>query len=114
MVPAFLRRNICSCCSAFVRGRHKYPTGSGLGLSIVRAALEQADAKLELSSPESGCGLRAEIIMKSGRIRRSEPVGAMISLGVDASSRKRLFSVLFDSGASLEQENAYRRWPVSF
>src|SRR6266567_2553693 len=30
------------------------------------------------------------------------------------SSRKRLLSVLFDSGASFEQENAYRRWPVSF
>lgn len=74
----------------FVRGRHKYPTGSGLGLSIVRAALEQADAKLELSSPESGCGLRAEIIMKSGRIRRSEPVGAMISLGVDAKQPQAL------------------------
>src|SRR6267378_4537322 len=30
------------------------------------------------------------------------------------SSRKRLLSVLLDSGASFEQENAYRRWPVSF
>jgi hypothetical protein len=29
------------------------------------------------------------------------------------SSRKRLLSVLLDSGVSFEQENAYRRWPVS-
>ncbi len=58
----------------FVRGRHKYPTGSGLGLSIVTGALEQADAKLRLSRPENGRGLRAEIIMKAGRIRRKEAV----------------------------------------
>jgi hypothetical protein len=38
----------------------------------------------------------------------------MISLGVNAKQAKRLLSVLFDSGAFFEQENAYRRWPVNF
>jgi len=53
-------------------------------------------------------------VVRQGRERGPESVGTMISLGVKPSSRKRLLSVLFDSGASFEQENAYRRWPVSF
>jgi two-component system, OmpR family, sensor histidine kinase QseC len=56
----------------FFRGRHKSATGSGLGLAIVTAALDQADAKLRFSRPETGRGLRAEIVMKASRIRRDQ------------------------------------------
>jgi hypothetical protein len=35
----------------------------------------------------------------------------MISLGINAQQPQ---AVLLDSGVSCEQENAYRRWPVSF
>jgi two-component system sensor histidine kinase QseC len=56
----------------FFRGRHKSAAGSGLGLAIVTAALDQADAKLRLCRPDTGRGLRAEIVVKASRIRRDE------------------------------------------
>ena len=56
----------------FFRGRHKSAAGSGLGLAIVTAALDQADAKLRLSKPDSGRGLRAEIVVKASRIRSEQ------------------------------------------
>jgi hypothetical protein len=37
----------------------------------------------------------------------------MISLGVNAKQPQAFVGVLFDSGASFEHENTYRRWPVS-
>ena len=39
-----------------------------------------------------------------------EAVGTMISLGVNAKRVERVD----DEETSFEQENAYRRWPVSF
>jgi len=49
-------------------------------------------------------------VVRQGREGGPESVGLVLM----PSSRKRLLSVLFDSGASFEQENAYRRLPVSF
>jgi two-component system sensor histidine kinase QseC len=53
----------------FFRGRHKSPTGSGLGLPIVAAALDRAGAELRLCRPDGGRGLRAEIVVAAGRLR---------------------------------------------
>jgi two-component system sensor histidine kinase QseC len=53
----------------FYRGRHKSPSGSGLGLVIVSAALDRAGAELRLSQPDDGCGLRAEIVVAADRVR---------------------------------------------
>jgi len=56
----------------FFRGRHKSAIGSGLGLSIVTAALERAGATLRLCTPVSGQGLRAEIVFPAKRLRQIE------------------------------------------
>lgn len=54
----------------FFRGRHKSPTGSGLGLSIVELALRANGARLNLVNRRERRGLRAEIIwpQPSGRL----------------------------------------------
>jgi two-component system sensor histidine kinase QseC len=54
----------------FYRGRYKTASGSGLGLAIVSAALDRAGARLHLCRPDDGCGLRAEIVLAAGRLRR--------------------------------------------
>lgn len=46
----------------FFRGRHKSPTGSGLGLSIVELALRANGARLNLVNRTDRTGLRAEIV----------------------------------------------------
>lgn len=46
----------------FFRGRHKSPSGSGLGLSIVELALRANGARLNLVNRTDRAGLRAEII----------------------------------------------------
>lgn len=46
----------------FFRGRHKSPTGSGLGLSIVELALRTKGAQLNLVNRTDRSGLRAEIV----------------------------------------------------
>jgi two-component system sensor histidine kinase QseC len=53
----------------FFRGRYKSASGSGLGLAIVSAALDRAGAELRLGRPDSGCGLRAEIVLPADRLR---------------------------------------------
>jgi hypothetical protein len=54
------------------------------------------------------------LVVRQGREGGPESVGTRSVLVSMPRSRRRLLSVLFDSGASFEQENAYRRWPVSF
>jgi two-component system sensor histidine kinase QseC len=53
----------------FYRGRCKTASGSGLGLAIVNAALERAGGALRLCRPETGYGLRAEIVVPADRLR---------------------------------------------
>lgn len=50
----------------FYRGRREGGAGSGLGLSIVAAALGQVGAKLRLTNRPSGQGLRAEMVFPAG------------------------------------------------
>jgi two-component system sensor histidine kinase QseC len=51
----------------FFRGRHKGNVGSGLGLSIVDAALETATASLRISNRAEG-GVRAQILIRAPRV----------------------------------------------
>ncbi len=53
----------------FYRGRHKAATGSGLGLPIVTAALNRAEATLRLAPSRTGPGLAAEIVLGRNRLR---------------------------------------------
>jgi two-component system sensor histidine kinase QseC len=56
----------------FYRGRHNTASGSGLGLAIVSAALDRGGAELRLCRPDDGCGLRAEIVFATDRVRLDE------------------------------------------
>jgi two-component system, OmpR family, sensor histidine kinase QseC len=57
----------------FYRGRYKTAGGSGLGLAIVSVALDRVGAELRLCRPDSGRGLRAEIVLAADRLRLVEP-----------------------------------------
>ena len=49
----------------FFRGRHRSPYGSGLGLSIVKLALDKLGASLVLKNRNEGSGLRATLFLPS-------------------------------------------------
>lgn len=72
----------------FFRGRHKSPTGSGLGLSIVELALRTSGARLNLVNRTDRRGLRAEIVwpQQSGKSSaQPQRRAAVLHLAVEAS-----------------------------
>ncbi|GAU82395.1 ATP-binding protein [Bosea sp. BIWAKO-01] len=54
----------------FYRGRHKSPTGTGLGLTIVDIAARRIGALLVLSNRTDGPGLQAALLWNEGSLRR--------------------------------------------
>jgi two-component system sensor histidine kinase QseC len=56
----------------FFRGRHKSAIGSGLGLSIVEAALQKDSLSLRLESRSPAPGLRAQIVIDAKRVSLPE------------------------------------------
>lgn len=70
--------------------------------------------ELQLDDIAISClGVLNLFVVRYGREGSLEFAG-MISLGVNAKQTQALVERVVDNGASLEQENAYRRWPVSF
>ncbi len=59
----------------FFRGTYKTAIGSGLGLSIVEAALERGDAKLALAN-RAGRGLRATIAVTASQVWQTHHTSA--------------------------------------
>ncbi len=54
--------DIARATERFFRGRHRSPSGSGLGLSIAQLAMARIGGELRLESPHEG-GLVASLVL---------------------------------------------------
>jgi signal transduction histidine kinase len=52
----------------FFRGQNRDPEGFGLGLAIVRQAVQSLDGRIELDSAP-GAGTRVRIVLERARVR---------------------------------------------